>query len=73
MSVLIIEKDNMTVEDTEDNLIETEEGITCGCGMPNLQMVCHVDGTDYYCTQYKCKCGNTITTVDMKRDEEDRW
>lgn len=72
MSVLIIEKDNMTVEDTKDNLIETEEGITCGCGTPDLQMTCHVDETDYCCTQYKCKCGNTIT-VDMKRDEEDRW
>lgn len=72
MSVLIIEKDDMTVEDTKDNLIETEEGITCGCGNPNLQMAFHVDGVDYYCTQYKCKCGNSIT-VNGKRSEEDRW
>ena len=72
MSVLIIEKDNMTVEDTKDNLIETEEGITCGCGNPNLQMTCHIDGVDYYSYQYKCKCGNTITAL-MKRDKEDVW
>ena len=27
-----IEKENMTVEDTMDRLIETKDGITCDCG-----------------------------------------
>ena len=34
-----IKKGRMTVIDTKDNLIETEEGITCGCEKPSLRMV----------------------------------
>ena len=29
--VLTIEKGDMTVLDTKDNLIESKDGITCGC------------------------------------------
>lgn len=65
-----IEKENMTVEDSRDNLIETEKGITCGCGNPNLRMVCHIDGREWYGYQYNCKCGNAIN-VTHKRSEDD--
>lgn len=65
-----IEKDRMTVCDTKDNLIETEEGITCGCGNPSLKMVCHIDGVDFYGYQYSCACGNSIS-MECKRDKED--
>ena len=52
MSVLIIEKEDMTVSDTKDNLIEAKDGITCGCGNPSLTMTCHIDGVDFYSYQY---------------------
>ena len=65
-----IKKDRMTVTDTKDNLIETEEGITCGCGNQSLRMVSHIDGKDFYAYQYKCSCGNSIL-MECKRDEED--
>lgn len=55
-----IKKDRMTVTDTYNNLIETENGITCGCGNPSLKMVCHIDGTNFYSYQYRCACGNSI-------------
>lgn len=65
-----IEKDRMTVCDTKDNLIETEKGITCGCGNPSLKMVCHIDGVDFYGYQYSCSCGNSIS-MECKRSKVD--
>ena len=61
-----IVKGRMIVCDTEDNLIETEQGITCGCGNPSLKMVCHIDGKDFYGYQYSCSCGNSIS-MECKR------
>jgi len=55
-----IVKERMTVEDTMNRLIETKDGITCGCGNPSLKMVCHIDGTDFYSYSYSCDCGNSI-------------
>lgn len=65
-----IEKENMTVEDTMDRLIETKDGITCGCKNPSLKMVCHIDGKDFYSYSYSCDCGNSIV-MNCKRSEED--
>ena len=56
-----IETGRMTIEDTHDNLIETEKGYTCGCGNPNLKMGLHIDGVNFYSYQYTCiNCGNSI-------------
>ena len=68
MSVLTIEKEDMKVSDTNNNLIETKDGITCGCGNPKLKMTCHIDGFDFYSYQYNCQCGNIIS-VNCKRKE----
>ena len=65
-----IKKENMTIVDSHNNLIETEKGITCGCGNPRLKMVCHIDGRDFFGYQYNCSCGNSIT-VNHKRSEDD--
>ena len=65
-----IERENMMVEDTMDRLIETKEGITCGCGNPRLKTVCHIDGRDFYSYSYSCDCGNSII-MKCKRSEED--
>lgn len=65
-----ISKERMTVCDTNDNLVETEEGITCGCENPRLKMVCYIDGTDFYGYQYSCACGNSIS-MKCKRSDED--
>ena len=65
-----IEKGNMIIEDTMDRLIETKDGITCGCKKPSLKMVYHIDGTDFYSYSYSCDCGNSIV-VNCKRSEED--
>ena len=69
---MIIEKGDMTVSDTNNNLIETKDGITCGCGNPSLTMTCHIDGVDFYGYQYNCKCGNSIT-VNYKRKKGECW
>ena len=66
---MIIKKGDMTVSDTNDNLIEAKDGITCGCGNPSLTMTCHIDGVDFYSYQYNCQCGNSIT-VNYKRMED---
>ena len=66
---MTIEKCDMTVSDTKDNLIETKDGITCGCGNPSLTMTCHIDGVDFYSYQYNCQCGNSIT-MNCKRMED---
>ena len=66
---MTIEKGDMTVSDTKDNLIETKDGITCGCGNPKLTMTCHIDGVDFYSYQYQCQCGNCIK-VRYKRMED---
>ena len=58
---MTIEKGDMTVSDTNNNMIETKDEITCGCGNPSLTMTCHIDGVDFYSYQYQCKCGNSIT------------
>lgn len=50
----------MTVSDTKDNLIETKDGIICGCENPSLTMICHIDGVNFYGYQYICQCGNSI-------------
>ena len=68
MSVLTIEKEDIKVSDTNDNLIETKDGITCGCSNPSLSMTCHIDGVDFYSYQYKCQCGNCIA-ASYKRKE----
>lgn len=34
---MTIQKGSITVSDTKDRLIETEQGITCGCGSPKLK------------------------------------
>ena len=44
---MTIEKGDMTVSDTKDNLIETKDGITCGCENPSLKMTSHIDGVDF--------------------------
>ena len=64
-----IKKEDMTVSDTKDNLIETKDGITCGCGNPKLKMTCHIDGVDFYSYQYNCQCGNSIA-MKCKRKEQ---
>ena len=66
---MTIEKGDMKVSDTNDNLIETKDGITCGCGNPKLKMSCHIDVVDFYSYQYQCQCGNSIS-VSYKRKEQ---
>ena len=72
MSVLTIEKEDMTVSDTNNNLIETKDGATCGCGNPSFKITCHIDGDDFYGFQCKCKCGNSITAK-YKRKKGECW
>ena len=69
---MTIEKGDMTVSDTKDNLIETKDGITCGCENPNLKMTSHIDGVDFYSYQYNCQCGNIIN-VKYKRKKGECW
>lgn len=68
---MIIEKERMTVEDTMDKLVETEQGITCGCENPQLKMTMHMDFTDSYQNNFVCDCGNQIVVV-VERDEESK-
>lgn len=65
-----IEKDKITITDKNDNLVETKEGITCGCENPKLKMVCHIDGVDFYGYTYQCSCGNVIE-AHYQRNKED--
>lgn len=67
-----IEKENMTVEDTMDRLVEKEEGIICGCEKPSLKIICHIDGTDFYSYLYRCDCGNSIS-MNCKRENGVFW
>ena len=69
---MTIEKCDMTVSDTKDNLIETKDVITCGCENPSLKMTCHIDGVDFYSYQYKCQCGNCIE-VNYKIKNGECW
>ena len=69
---MTIEKGDMTVSDTKDNLIETKDGITCGCENPILKMTSHIDGIDFYSYQYNCQCGNSIE-VNYKRKNGECW
>lgn len=55
-----IKKGKMTVTDTCDRLIETEQGITCGCGNVNLTRFMHIDAMSYHASKYICCCGNNI-------------
>ena len=57
----------MVVEDTMDKLVEKEEGITCGCKVPQLRMTMHLDMTDCYQNNFVCDCGNQIVVV-VERD-----
>lgn len=70
---MIIEIQNGTIQDTNNNLIETKEGITCGCENPELKMVYHIDGKDFYSYQYKCSCGNTISMSCKRSNEDEMW
>lgn len=66
-----IERENGTViEDVMDKLVETEEGVTCGCDNPNLTMTCHMDGRDFYTYNYSCACGNSIALTRKRSKEE---
>ena len=69
-----IKKGRITVEDIMDKLVDSEQGITCGCDNPSLKMTMHLDCTDYYQSNYICECGNQICVV-VERDEEsmDLW
>ena len=67
-----IEKEDTVIEDTNDRLVKNINGITCGCGNPQLQMFYHSDGVNFYTYQYKCMCGNTIT-VTKRREETEMW
>ena len=69
---MTIEKGDMKVSDTKDNLIETKDGITCDCGNPSLAMTCHIDGVDFYSYQYQCQCRNSITAK-YKRKKGECW
>lgn len=42
----------------------------CG-GTSDLKMVMHMDYTDKYISDYKCKCGNVIE-ISTKRTKEER-
>ena len=65
---MTIQKDGMTVTDKKDSLVETENGITCGCGNPKLSMTMHIDGTDFYTWEYICSCGNYISVCRERRE-----
>lgn len=67
---MTIEKGYMTVSDTNNNLIKTKDGITCGCDNPQLRMTMHIDGVDFYAYKYQCQCGNNIT-VNYKRNKSE--
>lgn len=69
-----IESYGAVIEDSNDNLVETEEGVTCGCENPSLRMTCHMDGREFYTYNYQCTCGNSIS-VTRQRAEDDmmRW
>ena len=69
---MTIEKCDMTVSDTKDNLIETKDGITCGCENPILKITSDIDGVDFYSYQYNCQCGNCIE-VNYKRKKVECW
>ena len=69
---MTIEKCDMIVSDTKDNLIETKDGITCGCENPSLKMTCHIEGVYFYSYQFKCQCGNCIE-VNYKRKKVECW
>ena len=69
-----IEKGRMTIEDSMDKLVETKEGITCGCENPIFKITMHMDGKGFYSTQYDCACGNHIVVHAKRTDEEMmRW
>ena len=69
---MTIEKGDMKVSDINNNLIETKDGITCGCGNPRLKMTYHIDVVDFYSYQYQCQCGNCITAK-YKRKKGECW
>jgi hypothetical protein len=59
----------MKVTDTDDKIVETEHGISCGCGNAILSLNTHIDGVDFYESIYSCQCGNSIS-VRVKREKE---
>lgn len=61
---MTIEKNGIKVTDTKDRLLETSEGIICGCSNSDLRMNMHVDGVDYCSSIYCCRnCGNNIEVI----------
>lgn len=67
-----IKRNNSVVVDEMDRLIEDKQGVRCGCKDPCLRITCHMDGTDFYQSVYKCECGNVIT-VTTKREKGGYW
>lgn len=70
---MTIVKGDMTIFDSNDNLIENKDGITCGCNNPVINITMHIDGVDFCQHKYVCEnCGNNISVI-VKRDEEEEW
>lgn len=67
-----IESKSKTIIDTMNKIHKEGNNIVCCGGL--LEMTCHIDGTDFYSTQYQCECGNVIN-VNTKRSKSDmmRW
>lgn len=65
-----IEKNGVVIEDSNDNLVEKEQGVTCGCENTSLKMTCHMDGREFYTDCYKCDCGNSINVTHKRTKEE---
>ena len=58
-----IKKDNVTITDTMDRLVENDGKITCGCDNPELTGITFIDGDDFYSNTYQCDCGNIINVT----------
>lgn len=68
---MTIQKENIIITDTNDNIINEDGKIECGCGKSLFRQTGHMDGAEWYTDLYVCKsCGNQIS-VCRKRDK--RW
>ena len=71
---MVVFKGEAVIADTNNCLIENENGVTCGCGDPVLKLVMHLDSTDSYNSRYACKCGNSIEiAVKRSETEQEMW